>query len=358
VRYTRGERHGRAVIGLALFMLMLGGSCDAKPQAQHNAASGRPVPVSGQWLVAYSRLEGDVGSIWLLDAGTGERRQLTRPVGNYFFDRDPQMSPDQKLVACCARGRDIAVVSVNGGGATVIARGSEFGPKYTAPSFSPDGTKLCFQRDVDFRTDICVASVNGRGGMKQLTKARQYERFGAARFGPDGKHIIFRHDGGTHIMDPNGTGRRKLGPSEYALSSDGRQAAYAQAGRLFIMNADGTKRRQLASGLAGVRSVVFSHDGKRIAFLAECRDCRIRTYYAIALYVVASDGSALRRLTDGDAAFDAPQFSPDSSRLLYGLMVEDLDGKGTGNYNVYLSTIGVDGSNLRRLTYAHYIHGE
>ena len=85
---------------------------------------------------------------------------------------------------------------------------------------------------------------------------------------------------------------------------------------------------------------VFSPDGKRIAFSAGGRG-------EAHVYVINTDGSELRRLTDEPGPKFVSCFSPDGSRIAY---ISDPTGEDDNYFDIY--TMLVDGSNKQRLTFS------
>jgi Tol biopolymer transport system component len=111
-----------------------------------------------------------------------------------------------------------------------------------------------------------------------------------------------------------------------AVSSDGSTIAYADfvdrpLGAdlgLHLANADGTKSRALTKGgkggvNAGDTSPSFSPDGRWVAFE---RAVDFDTGKA-GLFVIRSDGTGLRRLTDDALGAGYPRWSPDGKRILF-----------------------------------------
>jgi TolB protein len=90
---------------------------------------------------------------------------------------------------------------------------------------------------------------------------------------------------------------------------------------LFSVNPDGTDRRQLTSGPADDSEPAVSPDGRKVAFT------RLDSSGKEEIYVIASDGSRLRKLTSfGPAgfAFD-PAWSPDGKHIAFaGAPTSDL----------------------------------
>jgi len=97
---------------------------------------------------------------------------------------------------------------------------------------------------------------------------------------------------------------------------------------IYVMNADGSNQRLLVgdvdAGLEEDLRSYFAPDGARIVFVSQSND----------IMVINSDGSGVRKLTDGLYAFQ-PSWSPDGSKILFGsagrpprIRVANADGAG------------------------------
>ena len=168
---------------------------------------------------------------------------------------------------------------------------------------------------------------------------------GGAAWSPDGRRIALAAafppnaaGAGTSkivVMKPDGSGQRRLTRSagaEYspAWSPDGRQITFIRYDQsiqaLYVVNADGTGRRRLTGNVVGGFAPVWSPDGQRIAFVANAE-----------IYVVNADGSGQRRLTRNTVRFSDPVWSPDGRRVAF-----------ESDWQVWV--VNADGSGQRQLT--------
>ena len=121
--------------------------------------------------------------------------------------------------------------------------------------------------------------------------------------------------------------------STFSWSPDGRHVALVfEHDGLYVMDSDGTNPRRLTDPPASPPS--WSPDGRHIAFVSD-RDGN-RT-----IYVMDSDGTNLRRLTDPSSSSLSPSWSPDGRHIAF-------ESNRDGNWDIYV--MGSDGSNPRRLT--------
>ena len=197
------------------------------------------------------------------------------------------------------------------------------------PSFSPDGTRLCFLRAVTFRRtsmggstwdDSDVFSINLNGTREKRITRRQFHGANCPSYSLDGRKIVFsaidHRQGPTDssgedifIVDSDGPGepRRLTGGNEASsfnsypsFSPDGRRIVFVSNRvsrpspydyEVWLMNVDGTEPRQITRNQSRNSYPVFSPDGKRIIFCSDqgrngCSE----------LWRVDVDGSHLERI--------------------------------------------------------------
>lgn len=197
------------------------------------------------------------------------------------------------------------------------------------PAWSPDGTRIVFQREVDPRnhdTEIFVINADG-SGLQQLTSSPGADQLPA--WSPDGTKIAFisyrdnpSNGSGVFVMNADGTNVKRLtlnasnSDSTPAWSPDGTRIAFAAVRdastqhQIYVMNADGTNLRRLTTGGQFDHGPAWSPDGSRIAFTSR-RDGNFE------IYVMDSDGGNQKRLTNNPDDDGTPSWSPDGTQIVF-----------------------------------------
>jgi TolB protein len=159
--------------------------------------------------VLYTSYETGNPSIYLLDIGSLQRRQLAADFGSMTFS--PRFSPDaRRVVYSQSQGGNTDLWMIDlGGGAPV--RLTDAPSIETAPSFSPDGSQVVFESDRSGNQQLYVMPASG-GEPRRIS-------FGPGRYGtpvwsPRGDYIAFtnQNDGRFHIgvMRTDGSEERLL----------------------------------------------------------------------------------------------------------------------------------------------------
>lgn len=242
----------------------------------------------GRW-VAYVVATPDVNSnrtsrnIWLVPLAGGAPQQLTRS----GRDGRPRWSPDSKRIAFIS-SRDgtpqIYLIALEGGEAQRLTNLSTGASDVL---WSPDGSHLAFTSRVwpDCRDDACNRS-RDEAAEKNPVKARLYDR------------LLYRH---------------------WSEWWDGKRS------HLFVVPAAGGDARDLTPGfefdvppfsLGGPEPIAFSPDGREICFTANTdKDQALSTN--ADLFVVATTGGEMRRITTNPGYDAGPAYSPDGRLIAY-----------------------------------------
>ena len=190
----------------------------------------------------------------------------------------------------------------------------------SAPSVSPDGTKIAFLSERDGAEDVFVIAADGTGELR-LTKTSEAES--QPGWSADGRQIWFSvFAGGASRIDSiglDGKDLRLLGTvpgRALQMSPDGKRILYWTgtwtAMKMFSSDLDGSGARQLTDGSGVVWGAHWSPDGRRIAFADKDAGGDLH------VYVIEADGSGRRqatRLGAADLREQMPAWSPDGTRL-------------------------------------------
>ncbi|MEQ9100793.1 MAG: DUF5050 domain-containing protein [Imperialibacter sp.] len=111
---------------------------------------------------------------------------------------------------------------------------------------------------------------------------------------------------------------------------------------VYLMNSDGSNVRPLTHNDAYEESPSWSPDGKSILFTRQLRGENDTTHSANGeIFIMNSDGSDVRRLTNKEEYDSGAKFSPDGTSIAFY-------GQSEGVWDLY--TMNADGSNLTNIT--------
>jgi dipeptidyl aminopeptidase/acylaminoacyl peptidase len=152
--------------------------------------------------------------------------------------------------------------------------------EYDNPAWRPDSRALVFESTLEGSFSIYVIDPGGTGLRRLTTDSANNEQ---PRWSPDGKRVVFSSDRAGHLD-------------------------------LYLMNADGSGQTRLTTTPGGgYYQASFSPDGQWVAFQGrpDNRETCDR------LYVVASDGSGFRQLTDSTYGAEGPEWSRDGRTITF-----------------------------------------
>jgi TolB protein len=225
----------------------------------------------GQSVVYTSFLESNVYEIYNLDLNDGSVDRLTNRMGVLTA---PEISPDG-LSITFARGNpatgnhQIVVMDRNGEDAGNIPQIAGWDP-----TWSPDGKQILFAAGIDGGTQLFIVNRNGNG-LHQVSNLAGIR--GRSDWSPDGGSIV-----------------------TYSGPAWNRE--------VFIMNADGSNPRQLTPTGGNSQGPSFSPDGEWVAFTAYFDN--YGDDHGCEVYIVRTDGTDLRRLTNNDYCDYQPRWGP------------------------------------------------
>jgi TolB protein len=234
---------------------------------QHYYPSFAP---DGKSVVYSAFLQGNFYEIYEFNLASGDAKKLTNRYGGLS---SPEISPDGKFIifetlSANATKNVIWRMDRNGENADKISRTIGW-----EPTWSPDGEYVLFVSDLDGFPQLFRSRANG----KDLHKVGDLIVGGRGDWSPDGQWIV------TYGGDP---GNREI----------------------YMMNVDGLNAHVISPASGNSQEPSFSPDGQWIAFtayydhLGDANGCEI--------YIMRSDGSDLRRLTDNDTCDSQPRWGP------------------------------------------------
>jgi Tol biopolymer transport system component/DNA-binding winged helix-turn-helix (wHTH) protein len=305
------------------------------------------------------RSERDGGGIFLMGA-TGENiRRLTD------FGFHPAWSPDGKYILCttsavwtpesCQTMGQIWLINLASGEKKQLITGEDA----KQPQWSPHGHRIAYWgRHQGGRRDIWTMPASG-GESVPVTNEKDIETNWNPIWSPDGNYLYYASDRGGSMnlwrVPIDETSGKVQGqpepvttPSEYAmhlsLSRDGRQMAYvSEIRRATLHRIEFDPVREASTGrpiaiTQGSQQMVhpdLSPDGKWLA--ADSTGNKRED-----LFVIGTDGTGLRQLTEDVYKDRVPHWSPDGKRIAF---ISDR----TGSFEIW--TIRPDGSGLQQLTF-------
>jgi Tol biopolymer transport system component len=189
------------------------------------------------------------------------------------------------------------------------------------PAYSPDGARIAFAGRRGTSFDLFVMDADGTG-TEQLTSSGEND--GQPAWSPDGTRIAYQRGESARlfVMNADGSGQRRITDdtapeAQPAWSPDGEWIAYVrrtpgtEIREVWLVRPDGSDRRALTTLEATADAPAWSPDGTKLAFASNDEDDRFE------IYEIGVDGSGLRRLsTSADAAFE-PAWSPDGASIAF-----------------------------------------
>ena len=167
--------------------------------------------------------------------------------------------------------------------------------------------------------DLDIYTMNQDGSdVKRLTLQKGYD--GGPFFSADGKMIVYR---AYHPKD-----KKELEDYEENLAK--RQVVGGTL-ELFVMGSDGSNQRQITNNGASNFCPFFHPNGKQIIFSSNLHEREGREFN---LYLINVDGTGLERITFHPGFDSFPMFSPDGRRLVF---ISNRNAKHPGEFNIFLA---------------------
>jgi len=228
----------------------------------------------------------------------------------------PKTAPG--LIAFVSEGPDNGIYTIDpsGAGLTRLTNGQDYRPRW-----SPDGTKIVFQRfdGEGLQSHIYVVHADGSNLQRLSTTKHGFQ----PAWSPDGTRIVFgtglAKNAEIAVMNADGSGLTRLTDNDFedflpAWSPDGTTIAFSSGRRrnvdLYLMAPDGTNVQRLTRNATFDSNPDWSPDGSRIVF-------QRRRHGNFDLYSMHPDGTGLNRLTRNLSDDWAPAWSPDGSKIAF-----------------------------------------
>jgi serine/threonine protein kinase/Tol biopolymer transport system component len=338
---------------LDIYSQRIGGSNPTNLTADSPVNDTQPAFSPDGRTIAF-RSEREGGGVFLMGA-TGESvRRLTD------FGYNPAWSPDGRRILVATEGvsdpqsrktkSQVWRVEVATGARRLLVPGDA-----VQPSWSPHGSRIAYWGIPTGSAERALWTIPAAGGTPVAVTRDEYFNWSPA-WSPDGKYLYFASNRGgsmnlwrTPIEEASG---RTLGapepitaPSEWSglisLSRDGKRIIYStnenrsnlERFTLEPVSLAAGKPHPVTQGSRGVNSCDVSPDGQWLAF-----------YTATPqedLFLVRTDGSGMRQLTDDPFRDRHPRWSPDGSRLVF-------QSDRSGRYELW--SLRKDGSGLEPVT--------
>ena len=272
---------------------------------------------------------------------------------------DPQISPDGRRIAYVRRTNDIMtdsavssiwMIDVESGQQMPLVTGAG---THVSPRWSPDGARLAYVSTESGGGPQLHVRWMASGESANITALP--EAPGAIAWSPDGSRIAYtaRVPGtgpslGKAPTKPEGAewGQPLQVIDQVSYRFDGGGYAKAGTSQIFLVDAAGGAPRQLTSGhYDNGGTVEWSPDGETILYSANRREDWELEPLRSDIYALDLASGAIRALTSRDGPDDAPQYSPDGSRIAY----LGFDDVGNAFDQTKLYVMNADGSGARQL---------
>ena len=269
---------------------------------------------------------------------------------------------------------------------TNCIREGDFGAFATEPEISIDYSKIVFSSNLEQGTQVYIMNSNGTAREK-LTNSGAW----SPSISKDGQKIVYIDTdyngyGNLYTMNTDGSGQTIMNTEEIlesysnpSFSFDNKKIVFeayvdynfedTSGGitDLFIINSDGTKLKRITNNNLEEHNPAFSPDGSKIVFDAFIVDDSFNYHHSEEIYLMNSDGTEIQQLTNNNAYDHNPIILSDGKRIFFesnrggfdGIYIMNIDGSNqtlivSKKVGNYNPTISPDG---KKISYISYIDG-